>query len=201
MVKKGTIATIIAVPIVALGGAGGYYAWQQHNETQQRQERRLSKAEHALSSLRSESAKQATTDKKTASSIRQSSVDAATSNDTSVAEAGAESASAAASTAAASTASASTASASQYDIFSDPNASIDQVTQAAREVVNQYTQTDLSSWALSGIRYVDGGYHVQATDPNSTTSVRYQFHMTPHEATVTMDSSSNPGMAAGTINY
>ena len=191
MVKKGTIATIIAVPIVALGGAGGYYAWQQHNETQQRQERRLSKAEHALSSLRSESAKQATTDKKTASSIRQSSVDAATSNDTSVAEAGAESASAAAST----------ATASQYDIFSDPNASIDQVTQAAREVVNQYTQTDLSSWALSGIRYVDGGYHVQATDPNSTTSVRYQFHMTPHEATVTMDSSSNPGMAAGTINY
>ena len=191
MVKKGTIATIIAVPIVALGGAGGYYAWQQHNETQQRQERRLSKAEHALSSLRSESAKQATTDKKTASSIRQSSVDVATSNDTSVAEAGAESASAAAST----------ASASQYDIFSDPNASIDQVTQAAREVVNQYTQTDLPSWALSGIRYVDGGYHVQATDPNSTTSVRYQFHMTPHEATVTMDSSSNPGMAAGTINY
>ncbi|WP_386086222.1 hypothetical protein [Weissella cibaria] len=186
MVKKGTIATIIAVPIVALGGAGGYYAWQQHNETQQRQERRLSKAEHALSSLRSESAKQATTDKKTALSIRQSSVDVATSNDTSVAEAGAESASAAA---------------SQYDIFSDPNASIDQVTQAAREVVNQYTQTDLSSWALSGIRYVDGGYHVQATDPNSTTSVRYQFHMTPHEATVTMDSSSNPGMAAGTINY
>lgn len=64
MVKKGTIATIIAVPIVALGGAGGYYAWQQHNEAQQRQERRLSKAEHALSSLRSESAKQATTDKK-----------------------------------------------------------------------------------------------------------------------------------------
>ncbi|MYV36097.1 hypothetical protein [Weissella cibaria] len=187
MVKKGTIATIIAVPIVALGGAGGYYAWQQHNEAQQRQERRLSKAEHALSSLRSESAKQATTDKKTASSISQSSVDAATSNDTSVAE----SASAAAATAAT----------SQYDIFSDPNASIDQVTQAAREVVNQYTQTDLSSWALSGIRYVDGGYHVQATDPNSTTSVRYQFHMTPHEATVTMDSSSNPGMAAGTINY
>ncbi len=191
MVKKGTIATIIAVPIVALGGAGGYYAWQQHNEAQQQQERRLSKAERALSSLRSESAKQATTDKKTASSIRQSSVDAATSNDTSVAEAGAESASAAAST----------TTASQYDIFSDPNASIDQVTQAAREVVNQYTQTDLSSWALSGIRYVDGGYHVQATDPNSTTSVRYQFHMTPHEATVTMDSSSNPGMAAGTINY
>ncbi|KIU21802.1 hypothetical protein [Weissella cibaria] len=187
MVKKGTIATIIAVPIVALGGAGGYYAWQQYNEAQQRQERRLSKAEHALSSLRSESAKQATTDKKTASSISQSSVDAATSNDTSVAE----SASAAAST----------ASASQYDIFSDPNASIDQVTQAAREVVNQYTQTDLSSWELSGIRYVDGGYHAQATDPNSTTSVRYQFHMTPHEATVTMDSSSNPGMAAGTINY
>lgn len=187
MVKKGTIATIIAVPIVALGGAGGYYAWQQHNEAQQRQERRLSKAEHALSSLRSESAKQATTDKKTASSISQSSVDAATSNDTSVAE----SASAAAATAAT----------SQYDIFSNPNASIDQVTQAAREVVNQYTQTDLSSWALSGIRYVDGGYHVQATDPNSTTSVRYQFHMTPHEATVTMDSSSNPGMAAGTINY
>lgn len=187
MVKKGTIATIIAVPIVALGGAGGYYAWQQHNEAQQRQERRLSKAEHALSSLRSESAKQATTDKKTASSISQSSVDAATSNDTSVAE----SASAAAATAAT----------SQYDIFSDPNASIDQVTQAEREVVNQYTQTDLSSWALSGIRYVDGGYHVQATDPNSTTSVRYQFHMTPHEATVTMDSSSNPGMAAGTINY
>ena len=187
MVKKGTIATIIAVPIVALGGAGGYYAWQQHNEAQQRQERRLSKAEHALSSLRSESAKQATTDKKTASSISQSSVDAATSNDTSVAE----SASAAAATAAT----------SQYDIFSDPNASIDQVTQAAREVVNQYTQTDLSSWALSGIRYVEGGYHVQATDPNSTTSVRYQFHMTPHEATVTMDSSSNPGMAAGTINY
>lgn len=137
--------------------------------------------------MRSESAKQATTDKKTASSISQSSVDAATSNDTSVAE----SASAAAATAAT----------SQYDIFSDPNASIDQVTQAAREVVNQYTQTDLSSWALSGIRYVDGGYHVQATDPNSTTSVRYQFHMTPHEATVTMDSSSNPGMAAGTINY
>ena len=191
MVKKGTIATIIAVPIVALGGAGGYYAWQQHNETQQRQERRLSKAEHALSSLRSESEKQATSDKKTASSISQSSVDATTSNDTSVAEAGAESASAAAST----------ATASQYDIFSDPNASIEQVTQAAREVVNQYTQTDLSSWALSGIRYVDGGYHVQATDPNSTTSVRYQFHMTPHEATVTMDSSSNPGMAAGTINY
>lgn len=192
MVKKGTIATIIAVPIVALGGAGGYYAWQQHNETQQRQERRLSKAEHALSSLRSESAKQATSNK--ATSVSQSSVDVATSNDTSVAEAGAESASAAASTA-------STTTASQYDIFSDPNASIDQVTQAAREVVNQYTQTDLSSWALSGIRYVDGGYHVQATDPNSTTSVRYQFHMTPHEATVTMDSSSNPGMAAGTINY
>lgn len=191
MVKKGTIATIIAVPIVALGGAGGYYAWQQHNDSQQQQERRLSKAEHALSSLRSESEKQATSDKKTASSISQSSVDATTSNDTSVAEAGAESASAAAST----------ATASQYDIFSDPNASIDQVTQAAREVVNQYTQTDLSSWALSGIRYVDGGYHVQATDPNSTTSVRYQFHMTPHEATVTMDSSSNPGMAAGTINY
>ena len=191
MVKKGTIATIIAVPIVALGGAGGYYAWQQHNEAQQRQERRLSKAEHALSSLRSESAKQATTDKKTASSISQSSVDATTSNDTSVAEAGAESASAAAST----------ATAAQYDIFSDSNASIEQVTQAAREVVNQYTQTDLSSWVLSGIRYVDGGYHVQATDPNSTTSVRYQFHMTPHEATVTMDSSSNPGMAAGTINY
>ena len=190
MVKKGTIATIIAVPIVALGGAGGYYAWQQHNEAQQQQERRLSKAERALSSLRSESAKQATTDKKTASSISQSSVDAATSNDTLVAE----SASAAASTA-------STAAASQYDIFSDPNASIEQVTQAAREVVNQYTQTDLSSWALRGIRYVDGGYHVQATDPNSTTSVRYQFHMTPHEATVTMDSSSNPGMAAGTINY
>ncbi|MCT0020065.1 hypothetical protein [Weissella cibaria] len=192
MVKKGTIATIIAVPIVALGGAGGYYAWQQHNETQQRQERRLSKAEHALSSLRSESAKQATSNK--ATSVNQSSVDVATSNDTSVAEAGAESASEAASTA-------STTTASQYDIFSDPNASIDQVTQAAREVVNQYTQTDLSSWALSGIRYVDGGYHVQATDPNSTTSVRYQFHMTPHEATVTMDSSSNPGMAAGTINY
>lgn len=191
MVKKGTIATIIAVPIVALGGAGGYYAWQQHNDSQQQQERRLSKAEHALSSLRSESEKQATSDKKTASSISQSSVDATTSNDTSVAEAGAESASAAAST----------ATASQYDIFSDPNASIDQVTQAAREVVNQYTQTDLSSWALRGIRYVDGGYHVQATDPNSTTSVRYQFHMTPHEATVTMDSSSNPGMAAGTINY
>ncbi|APS26181.1 hypothetical protein B9D04_09295 [Weissella cibaria] len=191
MVKKGTIATIIAVPIVALGGAGGYYAWQQHNDSQQQQERRLSKAEHALSSLRSESEKQATSDKKTASSISQSSVDATTSNDTSVAEAGAESASAAAST----------ATASQYDIFSDPNASIEQVTQAAREVVNQYTQTDLSSWALSGIRYVDGGYHVQATDPNSTTSVRYQFHMTPHEATVTMDSSSNPGMAAGTINY
>ncbi|MBU7562141.1 hypothetical protein [Weissella cibaria] len=189
MVKKGTIATIIAVPIVALGGAGGYYAWQQHNETQQRQERRLSKAEHALSSLRSESAKQATSNK--ATSVSQSSVDVATSNDTSVAEAGAESASAAAST----------ETASQYDIFSDPNASIEQVTQAAREVVNQYTQTDLSSWALSGIRYVDGGYHVQATDPNSTTSVRYQFHMTPHEATVTMDSSSNPGMAAGTINY
>jgi hypothetical protein len=179
------------VPIVALGGAGGYYAWQQHNDSQQQQERRLSKAEHALSSLRSESEKQATSDKKTASSISQSSVDATTSNDTSVAEAGAESASAAAST----------ATASQYDIFSDPNASIEQVTQAAREVVNQYTQTDLSSWALSGIRYVDGGYHVQATDPNSTTSVRYQFHMTPHEATVTMDSSSNPGMAAGTINY
>lgn len=192
MVKKGTIATIIAVPIVALGGAGGYYAWQQHNETQQRQERRLSKAEHALSSLRSESAKQATSNK--ATSVSQSSVDVATSNDTSVAVAGAESASEAASTA-------STTTASQYDIFSDPNASIDQVTQAAREVVNQYTQTDLSSWALSGIRYVDGGYHVQATDPNSTTSVRYQFHMTPHEATVTMDSSSNPGMAAGTINY
>lgn len=191
MVKKGTIATIIAVPIVALGGAGGYYAWQQHNDSQQQQERRLSKAEHALSSLRSESEKQATSDKKTASSISQSSVDATTSNDTSVAEAGAESASAAAST----------ATASQYDIFSDPNASIEQVTQAAREVVNQYTQTDLSSWALSGIRYVDGGYHVQATDPNSTTSVRYQFHMTPHEATVTMYSSSNPGMAAGTINY
>ena len=191
MVKKGTIATIIAVPIVALGGAGGYYAWQQHNDSQQQQERRLSKAEHALSSLRSESEKQATSDKKTASSISQSSVDATTSNDTSVAEAVAESASAAAST----------ATASQYDIFSDPNASIEQVTQAAREVVNQYTQTDLSSWALSGIRYVDGGYHVQATDPNSTTSVRYQFHMTPHEATVTMDSSSNPGMAAGTINY
>ncbi len=191
MVKKGTIATIIAVPIVALGGAGGYYAWQQHNDSQQQQERRLSKAEHALSSLRSESEKQATSDKKTASSISQSSVDATTSNDTSVAEAGAESASAAAST----------ATASQYDIFSDPNASIEKVTQAAREVVNQYTQTDLSSWALSGIRYVDGGYHVQATDPNSTTSVRYQFHMTPHEATVTMDSSSNPGMAAGTINY
>lgn len=191
MVKKGTIATIIAVPIVALGGAGVYYAWQQHNDSQQQQERRLSKAEHALSSLRSESEKQATSDKKTASSISQSSVDATTSNDTSVAEAGAESASAAAST----------ATASQYDIFSDPNASIEQVTQAAREVVNQYTQTDLSSWALSGIRYVDGGYHVQATDPNSTTSVRYQFHMTPHEATVTMDSSSNPGMAAGTINY
>lgn len=191
MVKKGTIATIIAVPIVALGGAGGYYAWQQHNDSQQQQERRLSKAEHALSSLRSESEKQATSDKKTASSISQSSVDATTSNDTSVAEAGAESASAAAST----------ATASQYDIFSDPIASIEQVTQAAREVVNQYTQTDLSSWALSGIRYVDGGYHVQATDPNSTTSVRYQFHMTPHEATVTMDSSSNPGMAAGTINY
>ena len=191
MVKKGTIATIIAVPIVALGGAGGYYAWQQHNDSQQQQERRLSKAEHALSSLRSESEKQATSDKKTASSISQSSVDATTSNDTSVAEAGAESASAAAST----------ATASQYDIFSDPNASIEQVTQAAREVVNQYTQTDLSSWALSGIRYVDGGYHVQATDPNSTTSLRYQFHMTPHEATVTMDSSSNPGMAAGTINY
>ena len=191
MVKKGTIATIIAVPIVALGGAGGYYAWQQHNDSQQQQERRLSKAEHALSSLRSESEKQATSDKKTASSISQSSVDATTSNDTSVAEAGAESASAAAST----------ATASQYDIFSDPNASIEQVTQAAREVVNQYTQTDLSSWALSGIRYVDGGYHVQATDPNSTTSVRYQFHMTPHEATVTMVSSSNPGMAAGTINY
>ncbi|MGY4734614.1 hypothetical protein ACU6W1_01590 [Weissella cibaria] len=191
MVKKGTIATIIAVPIVALGGAGGYYAWQQHNDSQQQQERRLSKAEHALSSLRSESEKQATSDKKTASSISQSSVDATTSNDTSVAEAGAESASAAAST----------ATASQYDIFSDPNASIEQVTQAAREVVNQYTQTDLSSWALSGIRYVEGGYHVQATDPNSTTSVRYQFHMTPHEATVTMDSSSNPGMAAGTINY
>ena len=191
MVKKGTIATIIAVPIVALGGAGGYYAWQQHNDSQQQQERRLSKAEHALSSLRSESEKQATSDKKTASSISQSSVDAATSNDTSVAEAGAESASAAAST----------ATAAQYDIFSDSNASIEQVTQAAREVVNQYTQTDLSSWALSGIRYVDGGYHVQATDPNSTTSVRYQFHMTPHEATVTMDSSSNPGMAAGTINY
>ncbi|MCT0956742.1 hypothetical protein EFL64_02650 [Weissella cibaria] len=191
MVKKGTIATIIAVPIVALGGAGGYYAWQQHNDSQQQQERRLSKAEHALSSLRSESEKQARSDKKTASSISQSSVDAATSNDTSVAEAGAESASAAAST----------TTASQYDIFSDPNASIDQVTQAAREVVNQYTQTDLSSWALSGIRYVDGGYHVQATDPNSTTSVRYQFHMTPHEATVTMDSSSNPGMAAGTIKY
>lgn len=191
MVKKGTIATIIAVPIVALGGAGGYYAWQQHNDSQQQQEWRLSKAEHALSSLRSESEKQATSDKKTASSISQSSVDATTSNDTSVAEAGAESASAAAST----------ATASQYDIFSDPNASIEQVTQAAREVVNQYTQTDLSSWALSGIRYVDGGYHVQATDPNSTTSVRYQFHMTPHEATVTMDSSSNPGMAAGTINY
>ena len=132
-----------------------------------------------------------TSDKKTASSISQSSVDATTSNDTSVAEAGAESASAAAST----------ATAAQYDIFSDSNASIEQVTQAAREVVNQYTQTDLSSWALSGIRYVDGGYHVQATDPNSTTSVRYQFHMTPHEATVTMDSSSNPGMAAGTINY
>lgn len=194
MVKKGTIATIIAVPIVALGGAGGYYAWQQHNDSQQQQERRLSKAEHALSSLRSESEKQARSDKKTASSISQSSVDAATSNDTSVAAAGAESASAAASTA-------STTTASQYDIFSDPNASIDQVTQAAREVVNQYTQTDLSSWALSGIRYVDGGYHVQATDPNSTTSVRYQFHMTPHEATVTMDSSSNPGMAAGTIKY
>ncbi|MCC6122701.1 hypothetical protein LA429_08205 [Weissella cibaria] len=192
MVKKGTIATIIAVPIVALGGAGGYYAWQQHNETQQRQERRLSKAEHALSSLRSESAKQATSNK--ATSVSQSSVDVATSNDTSVAVAGDESASEAASTA-------STTTASQYDIFSDPNASIDQVTQAAREVVNQYTQTDLSSWALSGIRYVDGGYHVQATDPNSTTSVRYQFHMTPHEATVTMDSSSNPGMAAGTINY
>ncbi|MCS8562123.1 hypothetical protein [Weissella cibaria] len=191
MVKKGTIATIIAVPIVALGGAGGYYAWQQHNDSQQQQERRLSKAEHALSSLRSESEKQATSDKKTASSISQSSVDATTSNDTSVAEAGAESASAAAST----------ATAAQYDIFSDSNASIEQVTQAAREVVNQYTQTDLSSWALSGIRYVDGGYHVQATDPNSTTSVRYQFHMTPHEATVTMDSSSNPGMAAGTINY
>ena len=188
MVKKGTIATIIAVPIVALGGAGGYYAWQQHNDSQQQQERRLSKAEHAWSSLRSESEKQATSDKKTASSISQSSVDATTSNDTSVAEAGAESAR-------------STATASQYDIFSDPNASIEQVTQAAREVVNQYTQTDLSSWALSGIRYVDGGYHVQATDPNSTTSVRYQFHMTPHEATVTMDSSSNPGMAAGTINY
>lgn len=192
MVKKGTIATIIAVPIVALGGAGGYYAWQQHNETQQRQERRLSKAEHALSSLQSESAKQATSNK--ATSVSQSSVDVATSNDTSVAVAGDESASEAASTA-------STTTASQYDIFSDPNASIDQVTQAAREVVNQYTQTDLSSWALSGIRYVDGGYHVQATDPNSTTSVRYQFHMTPHEATVTMDSSSNPGMAAGTINY
>ncbi|TVV25498.1 hypothetical protein FO433_06905 [Weissella cibaria] len=192
MVKKGTIATIIAVPIVALGGAGGYYAWQQHNEIQQRQERRLSKTEHALSSLRSESAKQATSNK--ATSVSQSSVDVATSNDTSVAEAGAESASEAASTA-------STTTASQYDIFSDPSASIDQVTQAAREVVNQYTQTDLSSWALSGIRYVDGGYHVQATDPNSTTSVRYQFHMTPHEATVTMDSSSNPGMAAGTINY
>ena len=191
MVKKGTIATIIAVPIVALGGAGGYYAWQQHNDSQQQQERRLSKAEHALSSLRSESEKQATSDKKTASSMSQSSVDATTSNDTSVAEAGAESASAAAST----------ATAAQYDIFSDSNASIEQVTQAAREVVNQYTQTDLSSWALSGIRYVDGGYHVQATDPNSTTSVRYQFHMTPHEATVTMDSSSNPGMAAGTINY
>ncbi|MFP7468910.1 hypothetical protein SFC41_09385 [Weissella cibaria] len=191
MVKKGTIATIIAVPIVALGGAGGYYAWQQHNDSQQQQERRLSKAEHALSSLRSESEKQATSDKKTASSISQSSVDATTSNDTSVAEAGAESASAAAST----------ATAAQYDIFNDSNASIEQVTQAAREVVNQYTQTDLSSWALSGIRYVDGGYHVQATDPNSTTSVRYQFHMTPHEATVTMDSSSNPGMAAGTINY
>ena len=191
MVKKGTIATIIAVPIVALGGAGGYYAWQQHNDSQQQQERRLSKAEHALSSLRSESEKQATSDKKTASSISQSSVDATTSNDTSVAEAGAESASAAAST----------ATAAQYDIFSDSNASIEQVTQAAREVVNQYTQTDLSSWALSGIRYVDGGYHVQATDPNSTTTVRYQFHMTPHEATVTMDSSSNPGMAAGTINY
>ena len=191
MVKKGTIATIIAVPIVALGGAGGYYAWQQHNDSQQQQERRLSKAEHALSSLRSESEKQATSDKKTASSISQSSVDATTSNDTSVAEAGAESASAAAST----------ATAAQYDIFSDSNASIEQVTQAAREVVNQYTQTDLSSWALSGIHYVDGGYHVQATDPNSTTSVRYQFHMTPHEATVTMDSSSNPGMAAGTINY
>jgi len=191
MVKKGTIATIIAVPIVALGGAGGYYAWQQHNDSQQQQERRLSKAEHSLSSLRSESEKQATSDKKTASSISQSSVDATTSNDTSVAEAGAESASAAAST----------ATAAQYDIFSDSNASIEQVTQAAREVVNQYTQTDLSSWALSGIRYVDGGYHVQATDPNSTTSVRYQFHMTPHEATVTMDSSSNPGMAAGTINY
>ncbi|MGX6491286.1 hypothetical protein ACWM0G_03940 [Weissella cibaria] len=191
MVKKGTIATIIAVPIVALGGAGGYYAWQQHNDSQQQQERRLSKAEHALSSLRSESEKQATSDKKTASSISQSSVDATTSNDTSVAEVGAESASAAAST----------ATAAQYDIFSDSNASIEQVTQAAREVVNQYTQTDLSSWALSGIRYVDGGYHVQATDPNSTTSVRYQFHMTPHEATVTMDSSSNPGMAAGTINY
>ncbi|WP_270336949.1 hypothetical protein [Weissella cibaria] len=191
MVKKGTIATIIAVPIVALGGAGGYYAWQQHNDSQPQQERRLSKAEHALSSLRSESEKQATSDKKTASSISQSSVDATTSNDTSVAEAGAESASAAAST----------ATAAQYDIFSDSNASIEQVTQAAREVVNQYTQTDLSSWALSGIRYVDGGYHVQATDPNSTTSVRYQFHMTPHEATVTMDSSSNPGMAAGTINY
>lgn len=192
MVKKGTIATIIAVPIVALGGAGGYYAWQQHNDSQQQQERRLSKAEHALSSLRSESAKQATSNK--ATSVSQSSVDVATSNDTSVAVAGDESASEAASTA-------STTTASQYDIFSDPNASIDQVTQAAREVVNQYTQTDLSSWALSGIRYVDGGYHVQATDPNSTTSVRYQFHMTPHEATVTMDSSSNPGMAAGTINY
>ncbi|WP_134644459.1 hypothetical protein [Weissella cibaria] len=190
MVKKGMIATNIAVPVVTLCGAGRYYAWQQHNDSKQQQERRLSEAESALSSLQSESAKQVTSNK--ATSVSQSSVDVATSNDnTSVAEAGTESTSMAVST----------TTASQYDIFSDPNASIDQLTQAVREVVNQYTQTDLSSWALSGIRYVDGGYHMQATDPNSTTSVHYQFRMTPHEATVTMDSSSNPGMAAGTINY